>query len=84
MCKATSPFWGYLYLPPFSIKGKIYPPMELRQHFSERLGMNLEGCNDIYAKDRLSEILQDEKWLPVERMILESWHLGDEYKYEPK
>ena len=78
-CSAESPFWGSLILPTLKITGVIYPPATHRGHWTQRLAEFVElpasGCYDTIfeiVKSRLDEILSSEKWLPVERLMLES------------
>jgi hypothetical protein len=70
-----------LYLPPFKVVGPIFPPATCREHWRARLSdwiapAIFDECYErisIHVVPRLNEILADARWLPVERLILESW-----------
>jgi hypothetical protein len=65
---------------------RILPPEHQRQHWQERLGIDLgEGCYDNLCKKVLKNILQllgDEKWSSTERWMLET--LRDSEKELPE
>ena len=70
---------------------RVVPAEWQRRHWSQRLGVELNAgdCYDAIGKklaDRLPEWLSQTHWLPVERMILESyaaWLRGEKYVCEP-
>ena len=75
-CKAISPFWSFVYEPPFKIIGKILPPKTTRLYWEERLNIKLDGCyNEIekQIKPLLPKILKRTDLTRCERRILESW-----------
>ena len=75
-CEALSPFWSYVYEPPFATKGKIYPPESCKNYWSERLGLQIDGCCSKIEEEvapLLVELLKQDKWTKCERRILESW-----------
>lgn len=77
-CKATSPYWSFVYPPPFETVGPIYPAESCRGYWSQRLGVELVGCYGEIAK-RHRHLIPD--WLKrtdltdCERRILESWRV---------
>ena len=76
MCAAISPFWSFVYEPPFKTEGKIYPTFLTRLNWEERLNISLGGCyEDIeqQLKPLLPEILKRKDLTRCERRILESW-----------
>ena len=78
-CVATSPFWSFVYEPPFQTKGKIYPPITTRKFWQERLkqwNVDLSGCYTQIQKEiqpKLKQILKFKRWSKCERRVLESW-----------
>ena len=75
-CIAHSPYWSFVYSPPFKTKGKIYPPITTRKYWEERLGLSLDGCYKEIGekiKPELDNLLKLDKWTSCERRILESW-----------
>ena len=75
-CKAISPYWAFVYAPPFETEGKIYPPASCREYWEERLKIKLEGCyGEIEEKivPLLPKILERKDLTECERRILESW-----------
>lgn len=75
-CTAISPFWSFVYPPPFKTEGRILPPETAREYWEQRLGMKLEGCYDEIAeqlKPKLKTLLRRKNWTECERRILESW-----------
>lgn len=85
-CNAVSPFWGFIYLPPFKIKGHIYPPESCRKHYMDRLisfgiiDEPIDGCYSTIAEELLPKLdaILEQPLIPVERMIFESWRKYDE------
>lgn len=75
-CKANSPFWSFVYEPPFETEGKIYLPQTTKSYWEERLGLSLAGCYDEIGngiKPLLPTILKRKDLTRCERRILESW-----------
>jgi len=75
-CKAESPFWDYIYEPPFETEGKILPTQDARQYWEERLNMGLGNCYEEIEEQiqpLLPKILERTDLTRCERRILESW-----------
>lgn len=74
-CRAISPFWSFVYPPPFETEGRIIPPPAARSYWEERLGFKLADCYDIPAQvaPKLPKLLKRKGWTKCERRILESW-----------
>lgn len=75
-CCAVSPYWGYVYPPPFATTGRIYPPADARLYWEQRTGLRLAGCyDDIFEAvgPKVSALLKRNDWTDCERRILESW-----------
>ncbi len=75
-CKAKSPYWSYVYEPPFKTEGKILPSVTTRKYWEERLQIDLDGCYEEIErkiKPLLPDILKRKDLTKCERRILESW-----------
>ncbi len=75
-CKAISPFWSFMYEPPFDIEGKIYPTAQTRNYWEERLKLDLSGCYqeiEERVKGLLPEILKRDDLTKCERKVIQSW-----------
>jgi hypothetical protein len=72
-------FWSHIAMPKIGGRFwalRVYPPEWQRDHYGERLGVSMDGCYDRIEKEqilpRLKEFIAMDKWLPVERLMLES------------
>ena len=75
-CKAQSPFWSFVYEPPFKTEGMIRPTEASREYWETRLKMKLPGCySDIkkLIQPKLVRILKRKDLTKCERRVLESW-----------
>ena len=75
-CRAKSPFWSFVYEPPFETTSKIYPTALAREYWQSRLGIDLAGCyKDIEKVVTLliPDILTRTDLTACERRIIESW-----------
>jgi len=75
-CKAKSPYWSFVYDPPFETEGKIYPTEQARSYWECRLGLELKGCYEEIEKQikpLIPEILARTDLTKCERRIIESW-----------
>lgn len=71
-------YWSHISTPRLPSKFYIklmMPPSWQRKHYQQRLGFELHGCYDEIRKKvgrNIFKLLKDDKWLPVERLMLES------------
>ena len=76
-CVAISPFWSFIYDPPFKTKGAIYPTSSCRKYWEERLGIDLgnDFCDQIKEKygKNIPDFLKRTDLTQCERRILNSW-----------
>ena len=75
-CIAESISWAFVYAPPLSVTGRIYPPKDCRTYWEKRLGLALPGCyEEIYklVAPQLDAILGRPDLTEMERAVLESW-----------
>ena len=82
-------YWGQAHKPVLPEKNyikRVLPPEHQRDHWQERLGMDLsEGCYEHLCKivfKQVLNLLKDEKWSSTERWMLET--LRDSKKPEPE
>ena len=80
-CTAISPYWGFVYPCPLTVKGPILLPTPAFPHWGERLalhgikitrGMCYEDIGAVIIP-RIYELLESPHWSLAERQILESW-----------
>ena len=70
-------YWSHASIPklPADYYVKfLMPPAWQKEHYQERLGFALKGCYEEIKKElgkKVFTLLNDEKWLPVERIMLE-------------
>ena len=77
-CIAESISWAFVYAPPLSVTGRIYPPEDCRTYWEKRLGLALPGCyEEIYklVAPQLDAILGRPDLTEMERAVLESWRI---------
>ena len=75
-CSAKSPFWSFVYEPPFETTGKIYPTASARKYWQARLNLDLSGCYGDIEKvvaPLIPDILKRTDLTACERRIIESW-----------
>lgn len=71
-------FWSHISMPKIPEKHYIksfMPQAWQKEHCVERLGFSLDGCYEEIRKTvgrKIFNLLADNKWLPVERKMLES------------
>ena len=70
-------FWSHTSIPKIPEKHyirSIMPAEWQEDHYIERLGFVLSGCYEEIRKtlgEKVFSLLEEEKWLPIERMMLE-------------
>ena len=77
-CIAESISWAFVYAPPLSVTGRIYPPKDCRTYWEKRLGLALPGCyEEIYklVAPQLDAILGRPDLTEMERAVLKSWRI---------
>jgi hypothetical protein len=70
-------YWSHASTPKIPEKfyiRSIMPQAWQREHYQERLGFEVVGCYAQIRKDigkKVFNLLKDDKWLPIEKMMLE-------------
>ncbi len=75
-CRAMNLVWPFAYVPPFKVKGKIYPSFRCRKHWEKRLNKKLIGCYTMiyeFLKPHFPELLKRDDWTDWEKAIIKSW-----------
>ena len=75
-CLAISPYWSFVYEPPFETTGKIYPTEAARGYWEEQLRISLRGCYseiEERVKSEIPDILKRKDLTKCERRIIASW-----------
>jgi len=77
-CKAISPYWPYVYEPPFEIDGVILPTLDCKDYWIDKL--NIPEISDLCFNDalpiirqHLPRLLSRKIWSKCDQRILESW-----------